>query len=99
MRGGTFYVTGAVGAPGEYPFPDSDRDFTVSQAILRAGGFAKFADKEGVIVIRNDPAKPGKPQRIEVNVREVLEEGLRQKDLPLRRDDIVRVREQWFTIQ
>ena len=97
--GGTYYVTGSVNTPGEFPFPDSNKGFTVSQAILRAGGFAKFANRDEVLVIRADPNKPGDPKRIKVNVREILEEGRRSNDLELKPDDIVRVREVWFTIQ
>ena len=41
---GKVYLAGAVRLPGPHEIP-SDEELTVSKAILRAGGFADFADK------------------------------------------------------
>ncbi len=96
QAGGNYYITGAVSSPGEFKMPADGADVTLSQAILRAGGFAQFANQSDVIVIRQDPDNPGEQTRLRVNVKAILEEGRRSEDINLKADDIIRVREVLF---
>ncbi|MCC5835580.1 MAG: SLBB domain-containing protein [Opitutales bacterium] len=96
QAGGNYYITGAVSSPGEFKMPADGADVTLSQAILRAGGFAQFANQSDVIVIRQDPENPGEQIRLRVNVKAILEEGRRSEDINLKADDIIRVREVLF---
>ena len=48
---GTVYVSGQVRTQGGVELPPEDR-LTVSKAILKAGGFAEFADKRNVKLIK-----------------------------------------------
>jgi polysaccharide export outer membrane protein len=43
------YMVGKINSPGEYPL---EKDMTVLQAIARAGGFAEWADKDAIIIVR-----------------------------------------------
>jgi protein involved in polysaccharide export with SLBB domain len=93
---GSYYITGAVNAPGEFKLPVDGAAVLLSQAILRAGGFAKFANRTEVLIIRENPANPDKPERLTVNVRAILDEGRRSEDVELRANDTIRVREVLF---
>lgn len=96
QAGGNYYITGAVNSPGEFKLPADGAEVLLSQAILRAGGFARFANQTDVIVIREHPERPGEQQRISVNVKAILEEGRRSEDILVHPDDIIRVREVMF---
>jgi len=87
---GLFYITGAVngGGPMEIPFNEK---FTVSKAILRAGGFAEFANERKVIVQR--PRPDGSTETITVNVKEILEKGRQDLDVEVQPNDLIRVPE------
>ena len=50
---GKVYVTGNVRAPGPQDLPSNEQT-KVSTAIIRAGGFDKFADERKVKVTRRD---------------------------------------------
>ncbi len=95
QAGGQFSVVGAVNAPGLYDLP-SVRDFTVSKAILRAGGFSEYADKKKVKLIRADASLADNEQTVEVNVADILEKGIRDFDPLVKPDDIIRVKEKWI---
>jgi protein involved in polysaccharide export with SLBB domain len=89
---GKVYVTGQVHLTGPYEIPD-DEVFTVSKAILKAGGFSDFADKRHVRLIRSgvqgqDPKNNA--GRI-INVAEILEKGKTGNDVPVQADDIIYV--------
>jgi protein involved in polysaccharide export with SLBB domain len=81
---GTVYVSGRVNAQGSVELPPDDR-FTVSKAILKAGGFAEFADKRKVKLVRNKPG--GGVEAIVVDVDAVLANGRIDKDPLLQSDD------------
>jgi protein involved in polysaccharide export with SLBB domain len=81
---GTVYVSGQVHAQGSVELPPDDR-FTVSKAILKAGGFAEFADKRKVKLVRNRPG--GGVETTVVDVDAVLIKGQIDKDPPLQSDD------------
>lgn len=81
---GVVYVTGQVRAQGGIDLPPDDR-FTVSKAILRSGGFAEFADKRKVKLVRSKPG--GGVETTIVNVDAVLTKGEIEKDITLRPED------------
>ena len=85
-----FYVMfGFVARQGKYDLP-TDEDITISQAILRAGGFAQFANKGQVKVIRKTPRGN---KTILVNVDAIMQRGDLDKDIYLRKDDVESVDE------
>jgi polysaccharide biosynthesis/export protein len=73
---GRIYVTGQVRNQGPLDIPP-DETFTVSKAIMRAGGFADFANKRKVKLIRK---KGDSTETIVVNVDEVVRKGRIDKD-------------------
>jgi len=87
---GLFYMTGAVngGGPMEIPFNEK---LTVSKAILRAGGFAEFANQRKVLVTRPNP--DGSTETITVNVKEIIEKGRQDLDIEVLPNDLIRVPE------
>lgn len=88
---GKVYLVGPVRAPGPQEIP-SDEVLTLSKAILRAGGFNDFADKQRVKVTRK--AEAGGADRVfTVNVGEVLEKGRTESDLPLKPGDLIYIPE------
>jgi protein involved in polysaccharide export with SLBB domain len=82
---GKIYMSGRVRFPGYVEFP-GDEVFTVSKAVLRAGGFTEFADKHHVRVTRNG-GNATAPETVTVDVTQVLEKGLPGKDYELKPDD------------
>lgn len=92
---GTYYVTGEVGSPGVFNIPPTG-GMQLSEAILRAGGFAKFADRRRVQLIRGDTSLPEDERRLTVNVQAILEDGQRDLDVPVYANDIIRVRDRPF---
>ena len=90
--GGQYIVDGAVNNPGLYSMPN-DRNFTVSKAILRCGGFSRFANQRTVQLIRADTNIPADERTITVNVREILENNRLDLDPEVQPNDIIRVDE------
>ncbi len=85
-----FYVMfGIIAKQGKYDLP-SNEDISISQAILRAGGFAQFADKKKVKIIRKTPQGN---KTILVNVDGIMRQGDLEKDVFIRKDDVVIVEE------
>lgn len=82
---GKVYVTGQVRNRGGYDIPASE-EFTVSKAILSAGGFSDFSDKKNVRLIRKTPA--GKKTYV-VNVVDIWEKGKLEKDMVVQSDDLI----------
>lgn len=81
----TFTVFGFVLKQGKYDLPATE-DVTVSQAILRAGGFAQFADKKHVRIVRTTPQGE---KSILVDVESIMVKGQMQKDIYLRKNDVL----------
>ena len=77
---GRVYVIGSVRGPGPQEIPP-DEDYTVSKAVIRAGGFGDFANKRKVRLTR----KGG--QEITVDLKRVIEEGRTDEDVILQPDD------------
>src|SRR5918997_1110141 len=71
---GRVYVIGSVRGPGPQEIPP-DEDYTVSKAVIRAGGFGDFANKRKVRLTR----KGG--QEIMVDLKRVIEEGRTDEDV------------------
>jgi len=85
---GNVYLVGQIRTPGPQDIP-SDEVFTLSKALLRAGGFGDFADKKHIKLTR----KPGPGQSdnkiFVVDVAEILERGKTEKDLKLEPGDLI----------
>ncbi len=85
----TFVVFGQVQRQGKYEL-SPDEDLTVSQAILRAGGFAQFANTKTVKLIRKTPKGS---VTIMLNLDDVMNLGKLEKDIPMRANDVIIVKE------
>jgi len=81
---GKVYVYGNVKAQGPQEIP-ADEIYTVSKAIIRAGGFGDFANKRKVRFTRKD----GK--NFMVDLKRVIEEGHTEEDVVLQPDDQIQV--------
>ncbi|MCB1208860.1 MAG: polysaccharide biosynthesis/export family protein [Verrucomicrobiales bacterium] len=80
-----FTVYGQVLRQGKYEIP-SDEDITISQAVLRAGGFAQFANPKKVRLVRSTPQ--GR-KTILVNLDDVMRRGNLGKDVYIRDGDVI----------
>lgn len=89
---GKVYVVGPVRVPGPQEIP-SDEVFTLSKAILQAGGFNDFANRHHVKVTRPAKLPGGADQVYEVNVADILENGRTESDLVLEPGDLIYVPE------
>jgi len=92
---GKVYLSGSVRAPGPQDVP-SDEVFTLSKAILRAGGFTDFADRRKVKVTRKGNGREAVDQSFTVNVEEILERGKTDADLPLEPGDQIFIQDRLF---
>jgi polysaccharide export outer membrane protein len=81
---GRIYIYGSVKSQGPQEVPPNE-SYTVSKAVIRAGGFGDFANKRKVKVTRKD----GKD--FTVDLKRVIEEGHTDEDLVLQPDDQVYV--------
>jgi len=81
---GKIYVYGAVKGQGPQEIPP-DEIYTVSKAVIRAGGFGDFADKRKVKITRKDG------QDMMVDLKRVIEQGHTEDDVVLRPDDQIYV--------
>lgn len=88
----SIYVTGNVMKPGALKLLPDD-ELTVFSAILRAGGFSRFANRDKVYVLRD--TGNGVKKRISVSIKEIQNEG--GADLILKSKDIVVVPERFFS--
>ncbi len=85
---GRVYVWGQVRNQGPIDIAVNE-NITAGKAILRAGGFADFANKKKVKVIRAGGASGTGKQNFELNMSEILEEGKTEKDVQLQPDDSI----------
>src|SRR2546423_2190371 len=81
---GKVYVYGSVKGQGPQEIP-ADEIYTVSKAIIRAGGFGDFADKKKIKLTR----KSG--ETVVVNLKRVIEEGHTDEDVTVGPDDQIYV--------
>jgi polysaccharide biosynthesis/export protein len=77
---GRVYVYGSVRAQGPQEIP-ADESYTVSKAVIRAGGFGDFANKRKAKVTRKNG------QDFTVDLKRVIEEGHTEDDVVLQPDD------------
>src|SRR5215212_7363875 len=77
---GKVYVIGSVKGQGPQEIPP-DEAYTVSKAIIRAGGFGDFANKRKVRVTRKDG------RNFVVDLKRVIEEGRTDEDVTVQPDD------------
>jgi protein involved in polysaccharide export with SLBB domain len=89
---GKVYLVGAIRAPGAEEI-SSDETLTVSKAILRAGGFAEFANQKEVHITRDTGAGATNKTNIVVNVAQIFEKGKIENDVVLRPGDLIFVPE------
>lgn len=80
---GRIYVYGSVKAQGPQEVPP-DETYTVSKAVIRAGGFGDFANKRKVKVTHNG-------KEYTVDLKRVIEEGHTEEDMTLNPDDQIYV--------
>lgn len=85
------YVTGQVLTQGAQEIPEGET-YTVSRAILRAGGLAPFANGRKVRVVRKGQASKKEDQMF-VDVLSILEDGKVENDVELQPDDLIIVPE------
>jgi protein involved in polysaccharide export with SLBB domain len=81
---GKVYVIGSVRGPGPQEIPP-DEDYTVSKAVIRAGGFGDFANKRKVKLTR----KGG--EVLIVDLKRVIEDGRTDEDVAVQPDDQIYV--------
>lgn len=86
------YVTGSVKKPGTMPILPDD-ELTAYTAVLRSGGFVRFANRAKIFVLRD--RGNGEKQRIDVNIKRV-NKG-KSTDVVLEPKDIVVVPERFFS--
>jgi len=92
---GRIYVWGQVRNQGPIDIALNE-SLTAGKAVLRAGGFAEFANKKKVKLIRNAPEDANAKQVIELNMVAILEEGAVERDMVLRPDDLIVVPSRWI---
>lgn len=85
---GRIYVWGQVRAQGPMDIAVNE-NLTVGKAILRAGGFADFANKKKVKLVRATGEDGAARQTFELNMVDILEKGAAEKDMVLQPDDFI----------
>ena len=83
---GIVYLLGEIGHPGPMQLPPNE-EFTLTKAIIAAGGFSTFARGDHVRVIRY--CGTGRKYETFVNVARIMKRGEFEDDLPLRPNDWV----------
>jgi polysaccharide biosynthesis/export protein len=86
------FVLGSVAKPGAYNL-SKEKQTTVLEAIAMAGGFSKEADHDGTKVIR---VENGRKITIKIKVSDITKRGDKEKDLPLKPNDMIVVPESFF---
>ena len=92
---GRVYVAGQVRQTGPVDLP-GDEQLTLSQAVLRAGGFTDYADKRHVKVTRKVDADRGVSKTVTVDLNEVIEKGKTDQDMVLEPGDTIFVASRLF---
>jgi len=83
---GKVYVTGQVRNKGAFDIPGGGT-MTVSKAIVAAGGFSDFSDKNHVRVTRK--SADGATQTLVINVVDIQEKGKLENDLVVQPEDMI----------
>jgi protein involved in polysaccharide export with SLBB domain len=88
---GKVYVAGCVRVPGAQELPAGEV-YTVSRAILKAGGFSDFANQDKVRILRMSKSEDKTNKKpIEVSLADIWKKGRRENDLALEPEDLVYV--------
>lgn len=87
---GKVYVTGQVRNQGSLELP-ADESLTVSQAVLKVGGLADFANRRKVKLVRKKP--DGSSDTRVIDLAEILDKGRLDKDVVLEPGDLINVPE------
>ena len=82
-----YTIMGEIGAPGVFALPQ-DETFTISHAILRSGGFQRFANEKNVRLLRKRKGS-AEPQTYKINVHDIMSRGVLKHDLPLQPGDVI----------
>ena len=85
---GRVYVLGQVRQQGPLDVQVNE-NLTAGKAILRAGGFADFANKKKVRVVRANVDPKGEKQSFDLDMTQILEEGKIEKDIVLQPNDLI----------
>jgi len=85
---GRVYIWGQVRGQGALDL-QMNEDLTVGEAILKAGGFADFANKTKVKLVRGSVDKKGEKQTFDLDMDEILEKGKIEKDVVLQPGDLI----------
>jgi protein involved in polysaccharide export with SLBB domain len=85
---GRIYVWGQVRNQGPIDLAVNE-NLSAGKAILRAGGFADFANKKRVKVVRAAGAEGTGKQNFELNMVDILEKGKTEKDVVPQPEDFV----------
>lgn len=88
--GNSIYVFGEVRRPGLQALV---KDLTALRALINAGGFTNFASLRNVSIIRGPDDKK---EKIRVNVKELLDDPEKGRDIPLQSGDVIYVPEGIF---
>jgi polysaccharide export outer membrane protein len=89
-RGNTYLVLGEVRNPGVYVL---DRQMTILDGIMSAGGFTDKASPGRTRVIRTTSAGQ---QVINIDMNDIIKRGQRDKAIPLQESDVVVVPQSFF---
>lgn len=91
-------VMGEVNGPGRIPIQKGQFGYTLSQAILDAGGLTRFANTKKVKITRYpDPNNRSVTKEIQVNLHDVMKKGEIDKDVELLPYDVIFIPEKWFS--
>jgi polysaccharide export outer membrane protein len=85
----TVNVMGSVNSPGAVLFPQEE-ELTLLDAISRAGGFNRLADRKRVKLSRTTP--DGRTESVDINADDLIRSG-NTKSFLLQRDDVIFVPE------
>lgn len=88
----TIFVMGEVQKPGSYPIPTESR-MTVLEAISTAGGFTQVAAQDRARVLRY---VNGASVTYNINIKEITQQGQKEKDMVLEPNDVVYVPQSFF---
>jgi polysaccharide export outer membrane protein len=88
----TVNVMGSVNTPGAVLFPQEE-ELTLLDAISRAGGFNRLADRKRVKLSRT--TSEGTTEAVEINTEDLIKSG-NTKSYILQRDDVIFVPERIF---
>jgi polysaccharide biosynthesis/export protein len=92
---GRVYIWGQVRSQGALDIQVNE-NLTAGKAILRAGGFADFANKTKVKVVRGSVGPNGEKQTFDLDMTEILENGKIEKDITLQPNDLIIVPSRLF---